>query len=216
MDRCFDGFDGSGPIRPTFPVLAVGIVTSLFYGFFLFLHTTRWHPKFVFFTQVLLCYSCFSLVTFWLKAVINDTRCSQIPNSVSGHTFYNTFYFTMWMAQYLMSGKYKSTFHRLFFFSAEALHLINQAFSYLGGWHTPRQIIYGALVTVGASLLFLAFRHVHYIYSFIFLGSLMAAMIGVTHFAMPRPPSFGIYAPALLCYPFMVYALRHGGKDRIA
>jgi hypothetical protein len=209
MNSCFDGFNGSGPIRPDFPIMIVGIMTSLFYGFFLFLHTTRWHLKFVFFTQVLLCYSCFSFVVFWLKAAINDTRCSIVPNSVSGHTFYNMFYFTVWMAEYVNSGKYKSTFHRLFFFAAEALHLTNQALSYLGGWHTPCQIIYGAFVAVGASLVLLAFRCVHYKYSFAVLGLMMVAMIGVTHLTLPKPPGVAIDAPALLCCPFIAYAMWH-------
>jgi hypothetical protein len=123
--------------------------------------------------------SCFSFVVFWLKAVMNDTHCLIVPNSVSGHTFY----FTVWMADYVNSSK--STLHWLFFFSEEVLHLTNQALCYLGGWHTPRQIISGA---VGALLIFLTFRCVHYKYSFAVLGLMMVAMISVSHLTLPKPP----------------------------
>ncbi|OHS97231.1 hypothetical protein TRFO_36584 [Tritrichomonas foetus] len=143
LDTCF-GEDGSR-IRPKIPIFISSFYLFYIFQFYIIFCSSRWSQKLIEFVIYQGSYYSFSHLGYFLKAHINDFNCSTHPNSISGHTFYHLFFYVTFYVTYHHSKKAKSTLHKLSYYICQILHLVNLSLTYLGGYHTPRQIIAGAI-----------------------------------------------------------------------
>lgn len=143
IDSCFPH-----PVHPPFEILPIALLATLTYGVYQAVSSS--HPSFK--LQRLLQIYCVALPGFlivtYLKYRINDYTCSEIPNSVSGHTYFNVFFSLQWLVLIYNNFAVKSVFHQFYFIFVEFWHVANIIYTYLGGFHTPRQIFYGALLAI--------------------------------------------------------------------
>jgi hypothetical protein len=89
---------------------------------------------------------------------------------------------------------------------------VNQVFTYLGGFHSLRQILYGTLAAIVAFCVFLGFGRQHYKLSFLALGSVMAGLLLLAPAMLTKELSPLLKGPGILCYPMMAavwWADRH-------
>lgn len=104
--------------------------------------------KFVDTTIFFSAYFSFAFLAYYIKDYLGDITCQGRPNSLSGHTFYNVFFFSVYLTNFLSLGKTKSIFHKVYLLFLETVLLANISLTYLGGYHTPRQMMYGAIMGI--------------------------------------------------------------------
>ena len=148
LDECFPKIE----IPYSHNLFGIGLLLALAYGLYQMIITT--HPSIwkVKLSIIFGVFMTFIFITFLLKLYIGDYKCSTVPNSVSGHTFVNIYFLLTWSFSYFNSGKYKTAFHRLYYYILSILLCINCVFTYLGGFHTPRQMIYGLMAAIVAAV----------------------------------------------------------------
>lgn len=190
------------------PLFFYGLGLAFLYSVYLFLISSHKSLKFVDLTIFYGAYSSFSLFAFYLKDYLADSTCQGRPNSVSGHTFFNFFFFSNFLIRFLSLGKDKTLFHKLFLFIVETLFLVNSTLTYLGGYHTPRQMLYGILLGVFVVILFNAFkamlsRRTNLLF---YMGNLLLWLYVATQFSSVKPSFNLIVSPALFSLVFCLIA----------
>lgn len=93
------------------------------------------------------------LVVVFLKDLLDDSLCNTKPNSVSGHTCYFIFYILnlYYMGMYrtppedVEKPSWRRHMFNICFIIVLVLAIVNLSNTYTGGYHTPRQMIYGGL-----------------------------------------------------------------------
>ncbi|KAI5514021.1 hypothetical protein TVAGG3_0773950 [Trichomonas vaginalis G3] len=95
-----------------------------------------------------------SMIVFALKSLLNDRTCSLKPNSVSGHTFYNIFFIiASWVL--FRSDKEQKPFYLFILLLALNFSLCaNIVVTYVGGYHSIRQMLYGGVSSIIVYLLY--------------------------------------------------------------
>ena len=152
LDDCFD------PriiIPNSYAVVHIGIYMSFLYGFYLLFITSRPVQRITRLSIYFGIFFIFVNLVELLKVKLGDYNCNTVPNSVSGFSFVCVYNFMLWMFDYLRSGKYKTLIHKLLFSSVELLCMFNITATFIGGYHSPRQMIYGAMCSLAALVLVL-------------------------------------------------------------
>ena len=140
------------------------------------------------------------------KFLLNDCRCAGKPNSVSGFTFISFYSFIVWFVEYMKSTKEYSPIHKIFFIFNEALCMMNFTATYIGSYHTYRQILYGAInTTLGLSTVYLFISYVPPIPSIIISSTALLASYFIS-LKVTGPVDFSIRA-GNFTIPFNAYIL---------
>ncbi|OHT07687.1 hypothetical protein TRFO_24025 [Tritrichomonas foetus] len=206
-------FDSCCPLEHrvnlNFPLFFASIPIALLYDLYTIYRSSRRTSKFVDCVILHGAYFSFAFLAYFLKDYLNDTTCQGRPNSVSGHTFYHVFYFTDRLVTFYSSGKRKSLFHSFYFFINQILHFVNLSITYLGGYHTPRQMLYGAIVGVHVTILyFLLKQRASKKANLIFYALNMGIWIYVAHTFTTVKPEFALLTrPGMIWYGFFFVAL---------
>ena len=133
-------------IRQEYPLFLISLPFAVIYDLYICITSSRpivsLRKKYINFHGA---YQSFVFVLFYLRNYLQDYTCSQKPNSVSGHAFFQVYFFINRLIDFLTTNRKKSLFHTLFFIFNEAMNLVNLSLTYLGGFHTPKQMIYGAI-----------------------------------------------------------------------
>lgn len=114
-------------------------------------------------------YASFALTVLFLKFILSDYNCSRIPNSVSGHTFFNVFHFLAWLSLVMNSHRTRTIFEKFMFLITQSLNIGNVYGTFIGGYHTPRQMLYGGLCAIIVFLFMRLFYRKLNSFKFIFL-----------------------------------------------
>ena len=141
------------------------------------------------------------------KFILNDRRCAGSPNSVSGFTFISFYSFIIWLVEYINTDIEYTTFHKIFFFMYESLCLINFTATYIGSYHTYRQILYGFINTaLGLITTYLFGQYVPPIISIIITSAALIASYVISLY-VTGPVDFSIRAGnyVLIYNAFILY-----------
>lgn len=140
MDKCWNP-----PIRPDFPGLFAQHIVDIAYTAWIILRSRCPSLKALKFVCNYGLFNVFMMVIAILKEIINDRTCSDKPNSPSGHTYYHVFIVIMFLTRFFHKNKYRSLMSKLAMAVFLGLHGYNQTITYIGAYHSMRQILYGAI-----------------------------------------------------------------------
>eukprot|EP01061_Rhynchopus_euleeides_P018726 TRINITY_DN3091_c0_g1_i1.p1 TRINITY_DN3091_c0_g1~~TRINITY_DN3091_c0_g1_i1.p1 ORF type:complete len:292 (+),score=78.98 TRINITY_DN3091_c0_g1_i1:289-1164(+) len=107
----------------------------------------------------LVAYQAFAGLIVFLKHVLADSLCNTVPNSVSGHTHFYIFY-ALTLPRLAVEGhKPRCRKHTAFWFmcytSLVMLCVFQSYRTLVYGFHTIRQIAYGAVVSLGGTAIWM-------------------------------------------------------------
>jgi len=154
MDVCFRDVI-TNPLKLKIPLFPICVVSNIAYMFYQGLTSSKRYLKSLLLSNIFGTYVFGSFVVLLLKNALMDSRCNVHPNSVSGHAFFNYYFFMSWFVT-MKDFRRKSLIHRSLFIIVELLLSSSFMLTYFGGYHTPRQILYGTLVAI-LFLLYLVF-----------------------------------------------------------
>lgn len=195
-------------VHPKVPVFFYSLQFVFFYSFYMCFISSHKITKFIDTIIFFSSYFSFAFLAYYIKDVLGDTTCNGRPNSLSGHTFYNVFFFTSFLTNYFSLGKNKSIFHRLWLFIVEVLLLVNISLTYLGGYHTPRQMVYGAVMGL---LVVVLYKILRTLFSrstniLLYLVNLLIWLYISTQHTSVKPSYDLIVKPGLFCGALLILA----------
>lgn len=93
-------------------------------------------------------YQAGQMLTFYMKVILNDFRCSKVPNSFSGHTYFNIYFILSWLYDFSRNINRKTLPLIIYVFLMVTLSFISILITFYGGYHSLKQMFYGGLVGV--------------------------------------------------------------------
>lgn len=209
MDKCWDP-----PIRPQFPALLIQHLVDILYAGWIIFRSSRPSLKALRFACYFGLFSVGMMMVPILKVVIDDRTCLSVPNSPSGHTFYHIFVALIFAHRFWSGGKYRSGFAKIFMTALLGLHGYNIVIAYIGGYHSIRQILYGAVFAVGLYLFGVALKTFTSFHKLIVFYGAAIIGCGVCANKIARlEPIANI--TAVSWFPFALFALYMDKKDKI-
>lgn len=199
-------------IPNSYALVQVGIFMSFLYGFYLFFTTSKPAKRLAHLSIYYGVFFVFVNLVEMLKVVIGDYTCNTVPNSVSGFSFVCVYNFTLWLFDYKRSGKYKTAVHKLLFLTVELLCLFNITATFIGGYHTPRQMLYGALCSVIAlTAVSVMCMFIHNAKSIIFVSCAVIVIMFAAKSTVDFPAAMLLFGSCILA--MSAYSLRLLKKD---
>ena len=141
MDRCF-----TPAVTVVLPRLPSFVLTFILYPCYLIYSSTHRFLRMCYLVKMLGCYHTFVFIVQMFRHSLGDCACSRSnsPNSVSGHAHAHVFHCCLWLSWYRSKHRPSTFTDKLFLAITLSVHSANQIITYVGGYHTPRQLCYGA------------------------------------------------------------------------
>ena len=201
MNQCF-----SPIFRPLFPVWPITCSLTYLYSLIEIPLSRQRFSQLVFFLIIHLNYFSYGWLLYCLKHWLQDHRCMGKPNSISGHTFFNIYFAFLFYYSLFYLNKNKNFLQTFFLMIIELLQALSIILTYVGGYHTIKQMIYGfffPIFPITQMYLFSKFSQkqqllYHSAIYFLFL------VLGLS--TTQSPPSFPLYTlPSLLFFGACIF-----------
>ena len=138
MNSCFS------PIyRPKFPIWPISCLCTYIYSVAEVIISQQRIPQLIFFEIIHLNYFSYGWLLYCIKHWLQDYRCMGKPNSISGHTFFMVYFGVLFIHSYYRFNKNKPFFQKISLIILEICLALCVILTYLGGYHTMKQVIYG-------------------------------------------------------------------------
>lgn len=198
LDFCFrDRFED--PLNTKIPIFLVAVCLNIVYCIGLFA-TKNKRSKAIEIIGVWGFYIIGSMIVNGLKTTMNDFTCNTKPNSVSGHTFYNIYFLISSLSLFASDHTRKTLFSTILLIILHLSFFCNIFITYIGGYHSPRQILYGAICGVIFYLLYRITSRLFNTWDFLTATGFMIIMSTFYGLLVGPSMSFLGYSPIFIWY----------------
>ena len=154
LDECFRNKELDSLEFPI-PSQELSFGLNIIFSFYLYYSSTKKILSLSILLTILGLFLSGFYLTMAAKVILNDTTCNDRPNSVSSHTFFSIFFFLIWNTNYLMKHKKQSKTHLILMIITDLSLILTTIHTYLGGFHSLRQMFYGFLFAIFYYFLYL-------------------------------------------------------------
>lgn len=144
----------TNPVELPFSTVVVSFCANILYSFYLLLNSNRKQICLLKLVSIHGLFIAGVFVSYALKSIISDTLCNDKPNSVSGHAFFGVYFFIVWIMDYAGHSKIQPKIKRILLILVNSSLVLTTSFTYYGGYHTLRQMLYGAALALAFACLY--------------------------------------------------------------
>lgn len=198
IDRCFRAREG--PLRSPYKyVFPTDLIFNWIYCALLVFKSSYTIRKLKQVWLVQGIYFAFGFIVFFSKGYLQDPNCHTIANSVSSHAFFDFFFLLCWSNGFHQTQYKAGIFDYASFTINIFLHVVDMALTYLGGFHSLRQILYGMGFAVLAFLFSVATKNLEIKKSYIIVTVISVIFGGLCYLTEgAKPDGINFTVPAAL------------------
>ena len=208
MDTCVRDFR-TNPLEFPFSTQVLAFSSNIIYMIYLYYSSRK---RLLCLMKLLSVFGLFisgTFITMMSKVLIGDYNCSAKPNSVSGHAFFALFFFSAWTYNFVMKNKRQSKTHRIMLLFTNASFILAVFYTYFGGYHTMRQMIYALYFVLPYLILYIILSKVFSKRNRLLAVTvimLLSTAIGIKYVPILGLPSSFIYSTLIYCI-LVIYSI---------
>ena len=143
----------SDPLEEPIPIFKIVFLMNIFYIIYQIFTGSNFSNSKYRLIHTTGMYQVGQMLTYYLKVVVGDFRCSKVPNSFSGHTYFNVYFILSWLYDFSKNVRHKTLLLIFYVFLMISLSFVSILITFFGGYHSLKQMFYGGIVGVFFSYL---------------------------------------------------------------